>query len=78
MSFVPKSGQASTLKKQPSEYDVPPPVIYPQICLERTLALIKPDAIGKAQEIEDIILTSGFLIVQVRSEEAIVSYVFAP
>lgn len=37
----------------------------PGIFVERTLALIKPDAIDKADEIEDIILRSGFTILQV-------------
>jgi len=40
-------------------------VEYPHIYVERTLALIKPDAMEKANEIEDIILTSGFQIAQV-------------
>ncbi|XP_078506809.1 nucleoside diphosphate kinase homolog 5 [Lissotriton helveticus] len=39
----------------------------PQIYVERTLALIKPDAIHKAEEIEDLILRSGFTIVQKRT-----------
>lgn len=38
----------------------------PRIFLERTLALIKPDAVHKADEIEDIILQSGFTILQVK------------
>lgn len=37
----------------------------PRIYVEKTLALIKPDAIHKAEEIEDIILKSGFTILQV-------------
>lgn len=37
----------------------------PRVFVERTLALIKPDAIGRAIEIEDIILKSGFTILQV-------------
>lgn len=37
----------------------------PQIFVERTLALIKPDVVDKEEEIEDVILRSGFLIVQV-------------
>ncbi|XP_029918322.1 nucleoside diphosphate kinase homolog 5 [Myripristis murdjan] len=37
-----------------------------RIYVERTLALIKPDAIHKAEEIEDIILKSGFTILQKR------------
>ncbi|XP_068444665.1 nucleoside diphosphate kinase homolog 5 isoform X2 [Clinocottus analis] len=38
--------------------------VHPRIFVEETLALIKPDAIHKAQEIEDIILKSGFIILQ--------------
>ncbi|XP_044517795.1 nucleoside diphosphate kinase homolog 5 [Gracilinanus agilis] len=41
---------------------MPPPQIY----VERTLALIKPDIVDKEEEIEDIILSSGFTIVQRR------------
>lgn len=37
----------------------------PQIYVERTLAIVKPDAIHKSEEIEDIILRSGFAILQV-------------
>ncbi|XP_051870494.1 nucleoside diphosphate kinase homolog 5 [Pristis pectinata] len=36
------------------------------VYVERTLALIKPDAIAKADEIEEIILRSGFTIIQKR------------
>uniref|UniRef100_A0A3Q2YGH0 Nucleoside diphosphate kinase B n=1 Tax=Hippocampus comes TaxID=109280 RepID=A0A3Q2YGH0_HIPCM len=39
---------------------------FPRIYVERTLAIIKPDAIHKSEEIEDIILTSGFTILQRR------------
>lgn len=39
--------------------------LHPQIYVERTLALIKPDAIHKAEDIEDIILKSDFTILQV-------------
>ena len=35
--------------------------------VERTLAILKPDAANKADEIEDIILRLGFTILQVRS-----------
>ncbi|XP_026186947.1 nucleoside diphosphate kinase homolog 5 isoform X3 [Mastacembelus armatus] len=38
----------------------------PRIYVERTLAVIKPDAIDKAEEIEDIIVKSGFVILQRR------------
>ena len=37
----------------------------PQIYVERTLAIIKPDALDKAEEIEDIVLRNGFTILQV-------------
>ncbi|KAG9490877.1 hypothetical protein GDO78_006293 [Eleutherodactylus coqui] len=39
-------------------------MVAPRIHVERTLALIKPDVLHKADEIEDIILRSGFHIVQ--------------
>ncbi|KAM9834029.1 nucleoside diphosphate kinase homolog 5 [Syngnathus typhle] len=39
---------------------------FPRIYVERTLAIIKPNAIHKRVEIEDIILTSGFTILQKR------------
>ncbi|KAK7005202.1 nucleoside diphosphate kinase 5 [Biomphalaria glabrata] len=38
----------------------------PHIYVERTLAIIKPDALHKADEIEDIILRSGFAVLQKR------------
>jgi hypothetical protein len=41
---------------------LPPPTIY----VERTLAIIKPDAVHKSDEIEEIILQHGFTILQVR------------
>ncbi|XP_030069422.1 nucleoside diphosphate kinase 5 [Microcaecilia unicolor] len=43
-----------------------PQMPLPQIYVERTLALIKPDAIHRAEEIEDIILRKGFTIIQKR------------
>lgn len=36
------------------------------IYVQRTLAIIKPDAVGRAEEIEDIILRTGFTILQKR------------
>ncbi|XP_061899786.1 nucleoside diphosphate kinase homolog 5 [Entelurus aequoreus] len=39
---------------------------FTRIYVERTLAIIKPDAVHKSEEIEDIILTSGFTILQKR------------
>jgi len=38
----------------------------PHIYVERTLAIIKPDALHKAEEIIDIILRSGFSVLQQR------------
>ncbi|XP_040836614.1 nucleoside diphosphate kinase homolog 5 [Ochotona curzoniae] len=38
----------------------------PQIYIEKTLAIIKPDVVDKEEEIQDIILRSGFTIVQRR------------
>lgn len=37
----------------------------PSIYVERTLAIIKPDAVHKSDEIEEIILQHGFTILQV-------------
>lgn len=37
----------------------------PQIYVEKTLAIIKPDIVDKEEEIRDIILRSGFTIIQV-------------
>lgn len=37
----------------------------PYIHVEQTLAIIKPDAIDKADEIEEIILRHGFAILRV-------------
>ena len=39
-----------------------------RIYVERTLALIKPDAIHRSEEIEDVILKSGFTVLQVGSK----------
>jgi len=38
----------------------------PAINIEHTLAIIKPDAMKNADEIVDIILKSGFTIINVR------------
>ena len=38
----------------------------PTINIEHSLLIIKPDAMEKADEIEDIILKSGFTIINVR------------
>lgn len=46
--------------------DTVPTMEAPQIFVERALCIIKPDAIHKCEEIEDIILRSGFTILQKR------------
>ena len=51
----------------PMEEETVPTMEHPQIFVERTLAIVKPDAIHRCEEIEDIILRSGFSILQVRS-----------
>ena len=38
----------------------------PEIFVERTLAIIKPDAVHRSEEIEDIIIRSGFTLLQKR------------
>ncbi|XP_061786246.2 nucleoside diphosphate kinase homolog 5-like [Nerophis lumbriciformis] len=43
------------------------PTSWPRIYVERTLALIKPDAIHRSEEIEDIIQKKGFIILQKRT-----------
>ena len=55
-SFLPKS------MPDGEKPVIPPP---PAIHIEQTLALIKPDAIDKSDEIEEIILLHGFTILQV-------------
>uniref|UniRef100_A0A3Q2QND1 Nucleoside diphosphate kinase B n=1 Tax=Fundulus heteroclitus TaxID=8078 RepID=A0A3Q2QND1_FUNHE len=42
------------------------PTPHQRIYVERTLALIKPDAVHKSEEIEDVILKAGFVILQKR------------
>ncbi|MCI4379646.1 hypothetical protein PGIGA_G00230530 [Pangasianodon gigas] len=51
------------MEKDTLEHQHAPPSC---VFVERTLALIKPDAVDKADEIEDIILLSGFTILQKR------------
>lgn len=55
-SFLPKS------MPDGEKPVIPPP---PAIHIEQTLALIKPDAVDKSDEIEEIILLHGFTILQV-------------
>ena len=55
---------------------LPPP---PNIHIEQTLAIIKPDAVHKSDEIEEIILQHAFTILQViryRSKVAVFSVSF--
>jgi nucleoside-diphosphate kinase len=57
-----KHDQSNALRLTPKKVLMEPPQIY----VERTLALVKPDAVSKSPEIEDIILRSGFTILQKR------------
>ena len=45
--------------------DCPPEMNPPQIFVERTLAMLKPDVAHRETEIEDAILRAGFTIIQV-------------
>ena len=45
------------------------------IFVERTLALIKPDAVHRADEIETILLNQGFTVLQVRCFDFMLDYV---
>ena len=45
--------------------------------VERTLALIKPDVVHLAEEIEDVILRSGFTILQVGDRSYRICYLSA-
>ena len=45
--------------------EVLPNMPKPQIFVEQTLAIIKPDAVHFSAEIEDTILRSGYTILQV-------------
>jgi hypothetical protein len=56
-----QNGLEDTLKSDSSILDFSKHGIF----VERTLALIKPDVINKANEIETIILNNGFTILQV-------------
>jgi nucleoside diphosphate kinase len=55
-----------SFKMTGADYEPLPQTETPQIFVERTLAIIKPDAVHKSEEIEDIILRSGFTILQKR------------
>merc|ERR1712142_1050208 len=55
-------GEEGEQQKSSMETQMPPPQVY----LERTLAIVKPDAMNKVNEIEDIILRNGFSILQKR------------
>lgn len=48
-----------------SDSNSQPTVEPPSIFVERTLAVIKPDAVQKFEEIRDIILRTGFSILSV-------------
>jgi len=56
----------STVKMTGDTGESIPKMDAPQIFVERTLAICKPDAVFKCEEIEDIVLRSGFTILQKR------------
>lgn len=62
ITSAPSSLEEEDQQKSSMEAQMPPPQIY----LERTLAIVKPDAMNKVTEIEDIILRNGFSILQKR------------
>ncbi|KAJ8022407.1 Nucleoside diphosphate kinase-like 5 [Holothuria leucospilota] len=61
--FISFEQQRNSMTEEEINTDLMQP---PQIYVERTLAIIKPDAIHKADEIEEIILRSGFTILSKR------------
>nr|CAB3264378.1 NDK/DPY26 [Phallusia mammillata] len=60
------SGGSSSISDEDNKERMEIKMKPPQIYVERTLAIIKPDAMNKAAEIEDIILRNGFTILQKR------------
>lgn len=46
--------------------------------VERTLALVKPDALGKSEEVLDVIRNNGFTVLQVSSLVHNESEIFKP
>uniref|UniRef100_A0A673T453 NME/NM23 family member 5 n=1 Tax=Suricata suricatta TaxID=37032 RepID=A0A673T453_SURSU len=63
LQLIPVKNLLNLHQKGRMEISMPPPQIY----VEKTLAIIKPDIIDKEEEIQDIILRSGFTIVQSES-----------
>ncbi|XP_074647513.1 nucleoside diphosphate kinase homolog 5-like [Tubulanus polymorphus] len=59
-------GFCTDYTKMTGSTDSPIKITAPDVFVERTLAIIKPDAVDKADEIEDIISRSGFTILQKR------------
>uniref|UniRef100_H2YZN1 Nucleoside diphosphate kinase homolog 5 n=1 Tax=Ciona savignyi TaxID=51511 RepID=H2YZN1_CIOSA len=60
------SGGSSSIEDIDAEESIESRMNPPQIYAERTLAIVKPDAMDKVVEIEDIILRNGFTILQKR------------
>jgi len=56
----------STVDQSTDENSLDNALKPPHIFVERTLAMIKPDAVTKSNEIEDIIQRAGFTILSVR------------
>ena len=62
-----KSAERATFAGPMADVESAPPLPsgYPGITVERTLAIIKPDAIDRADEIIEAIKERGFTILQV-------------
>lgn len=60
LRYRPRSDSQEEETEEVPDFDT-----LPRVYVERTLAIIKPDAIHKSEEIEDVILKEGFTILQV-------------
>lgn len=60
LRYRPRSDSQEEETEEVPDFDT-----LPRVYVERTLAIIKPDAVHKSEEIEDVILKEGFTILQV-------------
>ena len=83
LTFSSGSGCVWNMDTDSARSEVPPTAAgngvendgCPQIIVETTLALIKPDAVDRSEEIVDIILRSGFSVLRVSLHTLIVAIV---
>uniref|UniRef100_A0A3P8W6R4 Nucleoside diphosphate kinase B n=1 Tax=Cynoglossus semilaevis TaxID=244447 RepID=A0A3P8W6R4_CYNSE len=61
LRYRPRSDSQEEETEEVPDFDT-----LPRVYVERTLAIIKPDAVHKSEEIEDVILKEGFTILQKR------------